>query len=576
MNCTEYKMDVPAIRERMEEMRENLRRRKNTDDLIGNGVLVITWRLIANPMSYFEYGPYWFALKEVLGSHGLFLGTCTERAIAGAYRGETEEMTLVMAETFRELYKERWAPGTRAFALDPEIDFEWVLSDEDFAPGGFAWDALARANARLQAQPSMDAQKKGASSTAAGESVRKELTPQERMNAVRRIRRAIKTIKEAEAALGVPAEEKTAPRMILNTLDRAKVDGKFFSLFDLLRSELRELRPEHVLRFIELLPESDAVGLIDETGAPTRKAQERMATAIIDQAYGNDELTRIMGRALSFRQRRIIDALIDAAGEMHGCSNSGFGRTFVQCVAHAAVIILNDERNPLKSAEEFLSSSPLSLFDDPLDEPSEGVRAVMKLFTRTLPDETCDLGLALATAGRAAELEGHAAEWYGAAPRKIAEVMEEALYLTGGEFGFETLDAPNPTHEEAQAFRRRLEVNIRQAQKGALFKQPKDFNPFFNCDACCRFMSREGVGLVNRRGAIRLHALLHGVPKEDYDETIPPAALVWLSAERTKRAMALRLEGVAENRIREELARTLPYEGVLLEFDEGDDAGGAY
>lgn len=76
---------------------------------------------------------------------------------------------------------------------------------------------------------------------------------------------------------------------------------------------------------------------------------------------------------------------------------------------------------------------------------------------------------------------------------------------------------------------------------------------------------------MNRRGAIRLHAFLHGVPKEKYDETVPPAALAWLSAERTKRAMELRVKGVAENRIREELARTLPYEGVLLEFDEEDE-----
>lgn len=547
MKYTEYKMDVPAIRERTEEMRENLRRRKNTDDLIGNGVLVITWRLIVNPMSYFEYGPYWYSLKEVLGSHGLFLGTFSERAIAEAYRGETEEMTLVMAETFRELYKECWAPGTRAFALDPEIDFEWVLSDEDFAPGGFAWDALARANARLQAQPSANAAEKKKESAqreaAAREPVRKALT--------------------------------AAPRMILNTLERAKADGKFFSLFSLPRSELRELRPEHVLRFIELLPESDAVGLIDETGAPTRMAQERMATAIIDQAYGNDDLTRIMGRALNFRQRRIIDALIDAAGEMHGCSTSGFGRTFVQCVAHAAAVVLNDDRDPLKSAKEFLSGQ-LSLFDELLDETSGGVRAVMKLFTRTLPDEACDLGLALATAGRAAELEGLAAEWYGAAPRQISKVMDEALCLTGGEFGFETLDVPSPTPEEAKAFRRLLDLNIRQAQRGAYFKQPKDFNPFFNCDAGCRFMSREGTGLVNRRGAIRLNALLHGVPKEEYDEAVPPAAVAWLSAERTKRAMELRLKGVAENRIREELARTLPYEGILLQFDEKDDEDDAY
>lgn len=85
-------------------------------------------------------------------------------------------------------------------------------------------------------------------------------------------------------------------------------------------------------------------------------------------------------------------------------------------------------------------------------------------------------------------------------------------------------------------------------------------------------MSREGVGLVNRRGAIRLHAFLHGVPKEKYDETVPPAALAWLSAERTKRAMELRVKGVAENRIREEHARPMPYEGLLIPFDEKFDA----
>ena len=131
MNFTEFKMDADAIRERLSEMKSNLRRNKGTEDLLGFGAGVVAARLNRNPAEYLTYGPYWWSLKGVLRRQGRDYGSSGALELEGAYKGESDELTLVMAETFRELYQEMFMQGTRTFTLDGEEGEDWTLMDPD-------------------------------------------------------------------------------------------------------------------------------------------------------------------------------------------------------------------------------------------------------------------------------------------------------------------------------------------------------------------------------------------------------------------------------------------------------------
>ncbi|MDO5531820.1 hypothetical protein [Sutterella sp.] len=131
MAYTEYKMDMEKIRERVKEMTENLRRNKGREDLARHGSGVIYWRLHDKPSSYVGYGPYWFALKAVLRRNGFDLGPANDPETELAYSGKTDEETMVMAETFLEIYDETFFQGTRTFMLDGESGADWTLFDPD-------------------------------------------------------------------------------------------------------------------------------------------------------------------------------------------------------------------------------------------------------------------------------------------------------------------------------------------------------------------------------------------------------------------------------------------------------------
>ena len=131
MAYTEFKMLPERIRERLAEMKQTLKARKKTDDLVGFGLTVIRDRLNEDPACYLTYWPYWWCMKDLLIRNGYKFGKNLDGEVLAAYKGPTDEETLVMCETFRDIYLDRYMKGTRRFSLDGDSDEEYVLVDSD-------------------------------------------------------------------------------------------------------------------------------------------------------------------------------------------------------------------------------------------------------------------------------------------------------------------------------------------------------------------------------------------------------------------------------------------------------------
>jgi len=132
MPFTEYKFDPEKIRARVQEVAANIQKNFAKDDYEAHVVEVFKERLrTEEPLAYRWYGPYWWAVKDVLKKHGADLGADTDTSIASEYRGESDIETLIMADEFRNLYLASYILGTNSFMLDGESGETWTLKDKD-------------------------------------------------------------------------------------------------------------------------------------------------------------------------------------------------------------------------------------------------------------------------------------------------------------------------------------------------------------------------------------------------------------------------------------------------------------
>ncbi|MCM1128941.1 MAG: hypothetical protein NC211_03560 [Alistipes senegalensis] len=131
-NYTEYLFDKESIRRRVAEAKKNLKENRGISDALGFWVNdVFMFRLKQDKKRYRDYGPYWWAVKEVLKKAGFELGDTTEENIRRIYCGDTDEETLIMADEFRTDYLKRNIRYTNRFLLDAEEPGFWELFDQD-------------------------------------------------------------------------------------------------------------------------------------------------------------------------------------------------------------------------------------------------------------------------------------------------------------------------------------------------------------------------------------------------------------------------------------------------------------
>ncbi len=120
MEFTEYLCDMDAVRE------EAQRLLLENPDIENTMLTVVQGRLAADPRSYLDYGPYWPALRQVLGMDGEL-----DSAVAQAYCGGNAVETMLMADDFRTVNLRNNPRYTGQFMLDGENGTYWTLFDEE-------------------------------------------------------------------------------------------------------------------------------------------------------------------------------------------------------------------------------------------------------------------------------------------------------------------------------------------------------------------------------------------------------------------------------------------------------------
>jgi hypothetical protein len=126
---TEWLFDQEAIRELAAEKAASLKANKGFSDLQGYALGVIQRRLEKDPLRYRDYGPYWWALKQVLNDNDRDLGAEDDALVRATYAGNTALETVVMADEFRTLALSLWPVGNNQFTLSE--DGVYTLHDQD-------------------------------------------------------------------------------------------------------------------------------------------------------------------------------------------------------------------------------------------------------------------------------------------------------------------------------------------------------------------------------------------------------------------------------------------------------------
>lgn len=133
MRFSNLKIPAQDAADRAAELARNLKANKGVSDFRGYALGVVARRLARNPRDYLRYGPYWWALKELLIDSNRLAGSEFDSMVASEYRGETPEQTLALCEMFRdEMMATAIGGHMQSYRLtdDPEAE-PYVLFDAD-------------------------------------------------------------------------------------------------------------------------------------------------------------------------------------------------------------------------------------------------------------------------------------------------------------------------------------------------------------------------------------------------------------------------------------------------------------
>ncbi|MBY0475378.1 MAG: hypothetical protein K2Q13_10025 [Nitrosomonas sp.] len=131
MKFTEYLFDADVISDIIHERKKNLVANRGFSNLLAFGLGVIAERLGKDRLRYRDYGPYWWALKDVMNANGYRLGDQSDPLIKNVYHGDNDIETMIMADEFRTEYLKSQMIHSNQFMLDSESGEFWTIFDID-------------------------------------------------------------------------------------------------------------------------------------------------------------------------------------------------------------------------------------------------------------------------------------------------------------------------------------------------------------------------------------------------------------------------------------------------------------
>lgn len=131
MLFTEHKFPADHIAQAVAQRKAGLKANKGLSDLLGFGLGVVAQRLAKSPQRYVDYGPYWWALKQVMRDNGYLMGDQSDPLVANEYRGVDAVSTLIAADEFRSQHLASQMVGGNKFLLIAADPDWYVLFDQD-------------------------------------------------------------------------------------------------------------------------------------------------------------------------------------------------------------------------------------------------------------------------------------------------------------------------------------------------------------------------------------------------------------------------------------------------------------
>lgn len=124
-----YQFEPQFLADKTAEAQANLADNQPNADFVEFAADVIYQRLKKNIRHYRQYGPYWWALKDVLRRQNYNVGNETDARIERIYRGADDAQTIVAADMFYEDMASKVTADNMDWQLsDTE---EYRLWDED-------------------------------------------------------------------------------------------------------------------------------------------------------------------------------------------------------------------------------------------------------------------------------------------------------------------------------------------------------------------------------------------------------------------------------------------------------------
>lgn len=132
MPFTQYLYKPEYLTARVDEVTQNLKINRGMSDMAGFALGIIASRLAKDPRRYLDYGPYWWALKDLLIAAGYDLGSASDSMIKKTYIGATPQQTIVAADEFRNDYlKSQFIYSNKHMLDDANPEWMYVLFDAD-------------------------------------------------------------------------------------------------------------------------------------------------------------------------------------------------------------------------------------------------------------------------------------------------------------------------------------------------------------------------------------------------------------------------------------------------------------